>query len=181
MLRETEEMGSGSPELEFDELVQRYYSPLYRFAFSLTQTESDALDLTQQTFYLWGTKGNQLRDSSKVKTWMFTTLHRAFLQTRRRQVRFPHCELGQAEPELPTIPPPRGHELDEAQACEALKQVDRIYRTPVALFYLEERPYKEIAEQLNVPLGTVKSRIARGLGQLRKVLMESVAPSPEAL
>jgi RNA polymerase sigma-70 factor (ECF subfamily) len=56
-----------------------YYEPLYQFAFSLARDEADACDLTQQTFCIWAAKGHQLRDASKVKTWLFTTLHREFL------------------------------------------------------------------------------------------------------
>jgi len=85
----------------------RYYRSLYQFAFSLTRAEADACDLTQQTFYIWATKGHQLRDVSKVKTWLFTTLHREFLETRRRQTRFPHYELSQVTGELPVIAPAR--------------------------------------------------------------------------
>ena len=91
--------------LDFEDVVARYYEPLYKFAFSLAREESEACDLTQQTFYVWAAKGHQLRDKSKVKTWLFTTLHRQFLETRRRAVRFPHEELDEAEPSLPAVPP----------------------------------------------------------------------------
>ena len=64
--------------VSFESVVQQYYEPLYKFAFSLTRAEADACDLTQQTFYVWATKGHQLRDESKTKTWLFTTLHRNF-------------------------------------------------------------------------------------------------------
>lgn len=80
-------------DLKFESLVARFYTPLYQFAFSLTRVEADACDLTQQTFTIWATKGHQLRDASKVKTWLFTTLHREFLDSRRRQTRFTHMEL----------------------------------------------------------------------------------------
>ena len=63
-------------ELDFEGLVNLHYASLYRFALSLTRKESDASDLTQQTFYVWATKGHQLLDASKVKSWLFTTLHR---------------------------------------------------------------------------------------------------------
>src|ERR1700682_5204483 len=112
-----------SDGLDFDSLVSRYYGPLYQFAFSLTRTEADACDLTQQTFYIWATKGHQLRDGSKVKTWLFTTLHREFLNMRRRVVRFPHLELSEMEPELPTITPAMVNALDSTRVVELLAQV----------------------------------------------------------
>ena len=81
-------------EVDFESLVNAHYRPLYQFAFSLAHSEAEACDLTQQTFYIWARKGHQLRDTSKVKTWLYTTLHREFLKTRRRQTRFPEQERG---------------------------------------------------------------------------------------
>src|SRR5712672_2279137 len=66
---------------DFEGLVEQFYRSLYQFAFSLAQSESDACDLTQQTFYIWATKGHQIRDVSKVKSWLFTTLHRECLES----------------------------------------------------------------------------------------------------
>jgi RNA polymerase sigma-70 factor (ECF subfamily) len=156
--------------LDFESLVERYYRPLYQFALSLTHSESDACDLTQQTFYVWATKGHQLREPAKVKTWLFTTLHREFLESRRRLSRFPHYELSQIEFELPSISPAHVNQLDSGQVLAALAQVDEVYRGPVALFYLQDCAYKEIAAILDIPMGTVKSRIARGVAQLQKLL-----------
>src|SRR5882762_10639858 len=101
-------------DLGFEELVSRYYGPLYQFAFSLSRTDADACDLAQQTFYIWAAKGHQLRDGSKVKTWLFTTLHREFLNMRRKVVRFPHHELSEVEQEMPTISPTAVSALDAA-------------------------------------------------------------------
>ena len=156
--------------VEFESVVARFYGPLYQFAFSLTRTEADACDLTQQTFYVWATKGHQLRDPTKVKTWLFTTLHRAFLESRRRQVRFPHYELDEVPLDLPTLSPASINQLDSAEVLHALAQVDEIYQAPVSLFYLEDCSYKEIAEILAIPIGTVKSRMARGIAQLQEIL-----------
>jgi RNA polymerase sigma-70 factor (ECF subfamily) len=155
---------------DFDCLVEKHYGPLYQFAFSLSQSESEACDLTQQTFYIWATKGHQLRDVSKVKSWLFTTLHREFLESRRKQTRFPHYELSLIEAELPPVSPARLNQLDIAQVLKALAAVDFVYRAPVTLFYLEDYAYKEIAEILSIPMGTVKSRIARGIAQLKNAL-----------
>ncbi|HWD91028.1 MAG TPA: RNA polymerase sigma factor [Verrucomicrobiae bacterium] len=156
--------------VDFESVVASFYQPLYQFAFSLTHSEADACDLTQQTFYVWATKGHQLRDQTKVKTWLFTTLHRAFLESRRRQTRFPHYELEEVPMDLPTLSPATVNQLDSGQVLHALKQVDEIYQAPVALFYLEDCSYKEIAGILDIPIGTVKSRMARGIGQLQSIL-----------
>jgi RNA polymerase sigma-70 factor (ECF subfamily) len=161
---------------DFENLVALYYEPLYQFAFSLTRREADACDLTQQTFSIWAAKGHQLRDLSKVKTWLFTTLHREFLGARRRQARFPHVELEHVELELPVVPPATTSRLDGEQALAALAQLDEVYQGPVALFYLQDSSYNEIAEILDVPLGTVKSRLARGLARLHQLLADVPPP-----
>jgi RNA polymerase sigma factor (sigma-70 family) len=163
---------------DFDRLVADYYQPLYQFAVSLTRDEADACDLTQQTFYIWANKGHQLRDKSKVKTWLFTTLHREFLQSRRRQNRFPHIEIESTTTELPTVPPPSVNELDSGHLLATLAQLEELYRAPVALFYLQDYSYKEIAEILEVPLGTVRSRLSRGIRRLHDLL---TVVNPEAL
>jgi RNA polymerase sigma-70 factor (ECF subfamily) len=157
---------------DFESVVTCYYESLYQFAFSLTRTEADACDLTQQTFYIWAAKGHQLRDATKIKTWLFTTLHRAFLQNHRREVRFPHHELSQVPQELPTLSPAFAASLDGADVLRALSSLDEVYRAPVALFYLEDCSYKEIAEILAVPIGTVKSRMARGIARLHSSLAD---------
>jgi RNA polymerase sigma-70 factor (ECF subfamily) len=161
-------------ELDFENLVNLYYDCLYRFALSLTRKENDACDLTQQTFYVWAAKGHQLQDTSKVKTWLFTTLHRLFLEMQRRHHRFPHHELTEVSRELPNIDPQMVKQLDSAAVVQLLARVDAPYQAPVALFYLEDYSYKEIAEILAVPMGTVKSRIARGIAQLQHVLSKDV-------
>ena len=158
-----------SPE-HFEALVNEHYYPLFRFAMSLTHAESDARDLTQQTFYIWAAKGHQLRDGTKAKTWLYTTLHRAFLQVRRRQVRFPHHELEEVAQQLPVQLPEFTTSADCSEVLPALGKVDEVFRAAVALYYLEDCSYKEIAAVLDVPVGTVKSRIARGLAQLREIL-----------
>src|SRR5581483_5480932 len=160
--------------LDFDKLVADYYAPLYQFAMSLTRDEAEACDLTQETFCVWAKKGHQLRDATKVKTWLFTTLHREFLGSRRRQTRFPHTDLESATEELPTISPTNVNQLDSAQLLDALAKLDEIYRAPVALFYLQDYSYNEIAEVLEIPLGTVKSRLTRGLARLYQLLNEKI-------
>ncbi len=165
-------------EPDFDQLVSDYYQPLYRFALSLTERESEACDLTQQTFFLWASKGQQLRDRSKVKAWLFTTLHREFLGSRRRNTRFPHHEIESVERELPPVSPTTVNAMDADAVMQALMNVDEVYRAPLMLFYLEDHSYLEIAAILDVPVGTVMSRLARGKTQLRGLIADQV-PSVE--
>lgn len=160
----------GVDQIDFEQLVARFYEGLFRFALSLSRSEDQAGDLTQQTFYLWATKGHQLRDKSKVKSWLFTTLHREFLGRRRRETKFRHHEMESVEHELPPADATVVNDLDGNTAIESLQQVDETYRAPLTLFYLEELSYAEIAAALEIPIGTVMSRLSRGKGQLRKIL-----------
>lgn len=157
---------------EFEQLVDRHYQPLYRFALSLAKNAEEAADLTQQTFFLWAAKGHQLRDVSKVKSWLFTTLYREYLSTYRHTTRFPHVEIEEVTQEIPSVPPSIFNDIDGNTVVSALTQVDEVYRGPLVLFYLEELAYKEIADVLDIPIGTVMSRLARGKAQLRDRLLE---------
>src|SRR5258708_5236417 len=170
------------PSDDFEQIVSEHYEPLYRFALSLTHAEADACDLTQQTFYVWATKGHQLRDRRKVKSWLFTTLHREFLNIHRRTVRFPHFELNDEVEDLPTIPPQIVNTLDAALVVKFLGQVQQPYLAALILFYMEDHSYQEIADILEIPLGTVRSRISRGMGQLQQlILMDAGTPSQQGM
>ena len=159
-------------ELSFEQVVNMYYQSLYRFALGLAGRENEAWDLTQQTFYRWATKGHQLRDKSKVKTWLFTTLHREFLNSRRRGNRFPQVEMESVIHELPSVPPDGEAAADGSTVKAALSRVAEPYRAALLLFYLEDHSYAEIAEILDVPVGTVMSRISRGKALLRELLAD---------
>lgn len=155
----------------FTQLVDAHYAPLYRFALSLTKNSSDAGDLTQQTFFIWAKKGEQLRDGTKAKSWLFTTLYREFLRVRRRAEHVTALEdLSplESDPPAPAVDLVSG--MDAQLVIEALQEVDEVYRVPLTLFYLQDLSYKEIAEALEVPIGTVMSRLSRGKSQLRAAL-----------
>ena len=156
--------------LDFEELVNRFYQPLYKFALSLTGGEPDACDLTQQTFYICEQKVAQLRDPAKIKTWLFTTMHRQYLNSQRHATRFPHFALENVEDQLPAAAKPY-NDPDASAVLEALGKVGEPYQAPVALFYLEDYSYNEIAEILGIPVGTVKSRLARGISRLQQLLL----------
>jgi len=162
-------------DVDFERLVLEHHEALYRFARSMTRNEPDARDLVQETFLRWAQRGHQLSDISKVKSWLFTTLYRESAAKARRAVRFPHDSIESAELELPEIPSDAPNRTDGSLIVGALSQLDDTFRAPIALFYLEDYSYPEIAEILEIPLGTVKSRLARGIAHLQRALAN---PSP---
>ncbi|WP_309399675.1 RNA polymerase sigma factor [Cerasicoccus maritimus] len=164
---------SENPDIDFRQLVADYYQPLYRFAYSLSKNEDEACDLTQQTFVVYAEKGDSLRDASKVKSWLFTTLYREFLRIRRRGANVTYQEPEIIEAEAPQVDPGITSKLDGRSAVAALEKVDEAYREPLILFYLKDLSYKEIAKMLDIPIGTVMSRLSRGKVQLKKALLSS--------
>lgn len=155
----------------FNQLVDAHYAPLFRFALSLTKNSADAGDLTQQTFFIWAKQGHALREVDKAKSWLFTTLYREFLRVRRRSERVSALEdlsPVDADPPAPEVDVVSG--MDADLVVQALQEVDETYRAPLTLFYLQDFSYKQIAEMLDVPIGTVMSRLARGKAQLRSAL-----------
>ncbi|HEY1849091.1 MAG TPA: RNA polymerase sigma factor [Opitutaceae bacterium] len=160
----------------FAQLVDAHYVPLYRFALSLARNSSDAGDLVQQTFFIWATKGHGLRELTKAKSWLFTTLYREFLRGRRRDSRSSSIEdlpPGERDPAAEDVD--RVSRMDAALVMSALQGVDETFRAPLTLFYLEDMSYQEIATALEVPIGTVMSRLSRGKAQLRTALEQSDA------
>ncbi|HEX9785468.1 MAG TPA: RNA polymerase sigma factor [Opitutaceae bacterium] len=161
-----EKMGEAS----FDLLVSEWYERLYRFALSLTRHREDALDLTQQTFIRWAEKGQQLRDRQRAKSWLFTVLYREFINGWRNKK---HFDGRSAEDVLQFTPAETaGPEVsaDGKLVLEALWQLEETFRAPLTLFYLKDLSYREIAEILAVPIGTVMSRLARGRDHLRELV-----------
>ena len=162
---------------EFEDLVDQYYQALYRFGFSLAKSPDRAADLVQQTFVIWAQKGHQLKDRSKAKTWLFTTLYREHLGIARRSQRHPETEISEVEHEL-SNEEESGRKLDAQRAVSLLNGLDETFRAPLTLFYLQQHSYKEIAVILDVPIGTVMSRISRGKEQLRKKMNPEPASAP---
>ena len=161
------------PSEVFIQLVDAHYAPLYRFALSLARREADACDLVQQTFFIWAKRGHQLREDTKAKTWLFTTLYREFLRGRRRDQRVQSIEeLPEGAEDVAAEEIDHARRLDGSQIVDALQQVDEVYRAPLVLFYLQDMSYHEIAETLDVPIGTVMSRLSRGKIRLRRLLVQ---------
>lgn len=162
----------------FQSLVDEHYQPLYRFAYSLAKSPDRAADLVQQTFCIWAQKGHQLNDSSKAKTWLFTTLYREHLGQARRSTRFPETDLEDVDYQLKSESPDTARRMDGDHAVELLGQMDETFRAPLTLFYLQQHSYKEIADILDVPIGTVMSRISRGKDQLRTKMRDEANDVP---
>jgi RNA polymerase sigma-70 factor (ECF subfamily) len=162
-----------SADLEFENLVKLYYGDLYRFGLSLTGNETDAADLTQETFYIWANKGHQLRNAASVKGWLFTTLHREFLKTWRRRNRFSHESVDERLEDLPNVPADCAERADSQTLLRILGEIAEDFRAPLVLYYMEDLSYKEIADILALPVGTVQSRIARAKIQLLRRLSET--------
>ncbi len=155
---------------DFQQLVDEYYVGLYRFAQSLCRRQGMAEDLVQQTYLQWARKGSALRDLTKVKSWLYTTLYREWLAIARKEKRFEAVEF---DPEMHALEEEEIKEeprVDSQQLQKALAELDDSYRTPLVMFYLKELSYREIAEVLQVPIGTVMSRLSRAKDALRRVL-----------
>ncbi|MCE2959247.1 MAG: RNA polymerase sigma factor [Akkermansiaceae bacterium] len=167
---------------EFADLVDAYYEALYRFGYSLTRNPDHAADLVQETFCIWAAKNEQLRDRSKAKTWLFTTLHREFLGQRRKQARYSDEPLDEnIGQEVTGNDEQVDRQMDGQRVVELLGEMEEMYRAPLALFYLQQHSYKEIAEILDVPIGTVMSRLSRGKELLRKRMTSEPSSAPKNL
>jgi RNA polymerase sigma-70 factor (ECF subfamily) len=154
-------------ELDYEKMVALYHHDLYRFAYSLAGNADDASELTQETYYRLLSNDSQLRDPTKIKAWLFTTLYRVFLGQKHRSARFPHLTISSVEHELPVLTPEMVNEMDGVLVMEALFEIDEHHRAVLVLYYLQNLSYREVAEVLDVPIGTVMSRLSRSKVALR--------------
>jgi len=166
----TPEIPPETEPVDFEDSISRYYEDLYRFAFSLARNRDEASDLTQQTYAVYAEKGRQVRDASKVKSWLFTTLYREFLRLRERGRRL--VSMDDENTSLPEQAASSDTErsAEHAELLDILASLDDGHREILTLFYLQQHAYKDIAEILEVPIGTVMSRLSRAKDALRKKL-----------
>jgi len=165
-------MGLSGDRRMTQQLVNDHYGALYRYAYRLSGSASDAEDLTQEAFCQAQRKWLQLREPARVKSWLFSILRNAYLHRMRaeRRQRLVHLpDLDDVSEPLPEPLPP----VDPEQLQGALDELPEDFRTPVILFYFEDFTYRDIAEQMDLPLGTVMSRLARAKAHLRKRLLQS--------
>jgi RNA polymerase sigma-70 factor, ECF subfamily len=158
------------------ELVDAHYASLYRYAYRLSGSAAEAEDLTQETFGKAITHLHELRQPDRVKGWLYRVLRNAYLhrvRDDRRNRRVPMEAVGEvAAREGPSEPL-----VESAKLQAALNELDEPFRTPLILFYFDEMSYRDIAEQLELPIGTVMSRLARGKAYLKVKLHTEVGPS----
>ena len=146
-----------------------YYRQLYRYALGLSGHEADAADLTQQTAVKFALKWQEIREDGAIKSWLYTTLYREFLLLRKRErktVEFDEALMPQPFDDAS----PQELRVDGKTAVEILKRMDEPHCSVLSLFYIDDMSYREIAEVLGVPAGTVMSRLSRAKDALRLLL-----------
>jgi RNA polymerase sigma-70 factor (ECF subfamily) len=166
---------------QMEQLVTAHYAELYRYAYRLTGSPTEAEDLTQETFCQAQLKYYQIRDPSRARAWLFSILRHAYLH-RVRARKQEHCVPLDWLSEQADPLPVEEEEVDPERLQAALQELPEEFRTPIILFYFDGFSYRDIAEQMQVPLGTVMSRLARAKAHLRARLFAPTAgvrrPSP---
>ena len=158
-------------------IVAEHHQSVYRYAYRLTGSIHDAEDLTQEVFLIAQRKIGQLRNIDVAKSWLFAILRNCFLKDRQRNRPVAAADL---ELDVDTVPiAPSKEEIDRDGLQAALNRLPEVFRLAVVMFYFEERSYREIAEELDLPIGTVMSRLARAKSQLRSMLCEPEQKAPQ--
>jgi RNA polymerase sigma-70 factor (ECF subfamily) len=168
----------GRPPAAFEREALACLDSLYGTALRLTANPADAEDLVQDTYLKAFRAAHQFEPGTNLRAWLFTILHNTFLNRRRRAVKEPVAvepeeieraaagRVGAAEtPETLLL-----RETLDADLQAALDALPESFRQAVWLRDVEEFSYGEIAGMLQVPLGTVMSRISRG----RRLLYEQL-------
>lgn len=172
------ETARNAPELL--DLVRSHYALVYRFACRLSGSPADAEDITQQVFLTAQVKLDQLRNPDKAKAWLCAIARNVYLKNRRSTNGVTPVSLEKvAEPAENVL---TEAEFDSEELQNVLNELPEEFRTTLILFYFEEFGYREIAEQMEIPIGTVMSRLARGKSHLRRRLAAQQAaavPSDE--
>lgn len=164
-------MGRPGPMRRIDDLVEAYYVSLYRYAYRLSGAAAEAEDLTQEAFCQAQAKLHQLRDPERARGWLFAILRNAYLhklRDRKMENQISLDVIGEL-PERPSEPLP---DVEPEQLQKALSELPEAFRTPIILFYFEDFSYRDIADHMEVPLGTVMSRLARAKSFLRGKLLQ---------
>lgn len=170
---------------EFEGLVLEHMDMMYAVALRLTRNPTDAQDLTQNTVVKALRFHDRFKHGTYIKAWLLTILRNTFINEYRRKVRRPDfVELSGTEAAADTAPDPEVAfeprenstsdllELLDDQVKAAVEELPEDFRAAVIMADLEDKSYKEIAEIMGCPLGTVMSRLYRGRKMLREQLYE---------
>jgi RNA polymerase sigma-70 factor, ECF subfamily len=170
-------MADAPGRLDIAQLVADHHRPVYQYAYRLTGSVQDAEDLAQQAFLIAHGKIGQLRNADAAGSWLFAILRNCFLKDRQRRRPATAVDLDLNIDAIPDDAPVADGDHDQLQ--NALNRLPDAFRLAVVMFYFEERSYREIADELNVPIGTVMSRLARAKDQLRAIMFESEQEVPK--
>jgi RNA polymerase sigma-70 factor (ECF subfamily) len=163
---------------EFETLALPLLEPLYNFAYWLAQNRDEAQDLVQETFAksLRGFDGFQR--GTNFKAWMFRILRNTFLTSRTGLRAMPMLDIDDPalDPPATSADDPERYLLrvrDREALEQAMAALPVSYREVLLLCDVEEMRYQEIAELLQIPIGTVMSRLSRGRSQMRALLRQN--------
>ncbi|MBN1591473.1 MAG: sigma-70 family RNA polymerase sigma factor [Pirellulales bacterium] len=159
-------MADDRAAIDIAELVTQHHAAVYGYAYRLTGVEADAEDLTQQVFLIAQRKSAQLREPAAARGWLLTILRHCFSKNLRQNR---PVLAGNLPLNIESIPEeiPTEASIDREQLQQALDELPPHYRLVLVMFFFEDCSYRQIAEQLEIPLGTVMSRLARAKARLK--------------
>jgi len=154
----------------FDELIQRWHGPIWEYVRHLS--DDDAAQDIAQDIWLRVLRGiGRLRDPAKLRAWLFGIAHRTWIDTLRSKYAVVVADVDEVDRQE-TLDPMAPDELEEELTAveQELARLPAIEREALTLFYLRELSLQEIAQALDIPVGTVKSRLHRARRMLRREL-----------
>ena len=173
-------MGGDRANTEITRLVLDHHQEIYAYAYRLCGSVADAEDLTQMVFLTAHEKLEQLRDTAKARGWLYAILRSHFLKQcrKKRPVSAAAIEMNFDELAEPVDDPVA---IDSEHLQNVLAGLPDTHRIVLVMFYFEQCTYQEIAERLEMPMGTVMSRLARAKARLRDQLTSTDKTQPAPL
>src|SRR6201998_2603456 len=157
----------------FDDWVRQYQRLLFGIAYWWTASRSDAEELTQEAFFQAYRSRSSLREIEAVKGWLVGILRHCYAQMCRKghsRIETPLDEVMEKFGETMDLRSDGADPHDSLALRQALERLDERHRQPLVLFYFQELSYREIAQALELPLGTVMSRLPRPRQLLHEIL-----------